>query len=173
MTKEELAALLDGNEYRREITKELELEARKSGLVVLFGASDDLLEVRGAIDDELSGGNCYFLTGTDICYSEDVDSEPNITMDWNSGDESTFWTFWTDIPCSAFMIYDEGEPYCEGIVIDLTYFKEKESENYVLALRELLDEQGSCYYRGDDLVFNTSNHFVLDFAKFKEKFKLI
>ena len=42
MTKEELAATLNGREYNHEITKEEEAEARENGLVVIFGASDDL-----------------------------------------------------------------------------------------------------------------------------------
>ena len=52
MTKEQLAELLNGNEYRDEMTKEQEQAAKENNLLVLFGASDDLLEMRGAIYDE-------------------------------------------------------------------------------------------------------------------------
>ena len=47
MTKEQLAELLNGNEYRDEMTKEQEQAAKQNNLLVLFGASDDLLEMRG------------------------------------------------------------------------------------------------------------------------------
>lgn len=53
MTKEQLAELLNGNEYRDEMTKEQEQAAKQNNLLVLFGASDDLLEMRGAIRDEV------------------------------------------------------------------------------------------------------------------------
>ena len=56
MTKEELAARLTGREYRDEITAAEEAEARAAGLVVVFGASDDLMEFEGAIRDEIG---CY------------------------------------------------------------------------------------------------------------------
>jgi hypothetical protein len=56
MDAKALAALLTGREYRQEITRAEEADAKAAGLVVAFGASDDLLEFRGAIDDEVG---CY------------------------------------------------------------------------------------------------------------------
>lgn len=53
MTKEGLAAKLNGRQYREEITNELEAEAKASGLLVIFGASDDLVEFRGGFCDEV------------------------------------------------------------------------------------------------------------------------
>ena len=56
MNAKELAAKLNGREYLREITDEEAKQAKASGLVVVYGASDDLIEFRGAIHDE---GDCY------------------------------------------------------------------------------------------------------------------
>ena len=56
MTKEELAALINGREYRDEVTPEIIQNAKENNLVIVFGASDDLMELRGAIDDEIG---CY------------------------------------------------------------------------------------------------------------------
>lgn len=53
LTKEELAARLDGRSYRNEITQEEEKLAKENRLVAIFGASDDLIELRGAINEEL------------------------------------------------------------------------------------------------------------------------
>lgn len=53
MNAKEFAAMLNGREYRREITKAEEKEAKAAGLIVAFGASDDNLELRGAVDDEI------------------------------------------------------------------------------------------------------------------------
>lgn len=55
MKKEELAQLLNGRQRRDEMTNEEHLQAEKDGLLVCFGASDDLLEFRGLIYDETSG----------------------------------------------------------------------------------------------------------------------
>lgn len=56
MTAAELAALLNGREYRKEMSRDEEQVAKAAGLVVVFGASDDLMELRGAISDEVG---CY------------------------------------------------------------------------------------------------------------------
>ena len=50
MTKEELAKMIDGSEYP--FTLWPEHEAAKHGLIVVYGASDDLMEFEGAIRDE-------------------------------------------------------------------------------------------------------------------------
>ncbi len=50
-TKEQLASRLTGREYGDEITEEEEAEAKASGLFVIFGASDDLCEIRLAVID--------------------------------------------------------------------------------------------------------------------------
>ena len=52
-TPEKFAKLLNGREYTNEITKYEESVAKHNNLVVAFGASDDLLEFRGAINDEV------------------------------------------------------------------------------------------------------------------------
>ncbi|HET8685200.1 MAG TPA: hypothetical protein VFM18_00895 [Methanosarcina sp.] len=64
MNSKELAALLNGRQYRAEITKDEECQATQNNLVVVFGASDDLMEFRGAIDDELGAweGTTAYLT---------------------------------------------------------------------------------------------------------------
>ena len=64
MTSKELAAQLDGNQYGNEITKEQEIIAAGNGLVVVFGYSDDNVELRGAIDDEVGAydGTTFHVT---------------------------------------------------------------------------------------------------------------
>ena len=52
LTKEELAARLDGIEYRNSIPRELLEAAKKNNLVIIHGASDDLVSFSGAITDE-------------------------------------------------------------------------------------------------------------------------
>ena len=62
MTKEQFAEMLNGKQYRSEMTSDDGELAKDNGLVVVFGASDDLMEFRGAIDDEIDcyvGGTAY------------------------------------------------------------------------------------------------------------------
>ena len=56
MTPQEFADLIDGREYPFDFNGREEIDAEQHGLVVVYGASDDLMELRGAIDDE---GDCY------------------------------------------------------------------------------------------------------------------
>ena len=57
MTKETLAAQLDGRQITLALNDEIESKARDNGLVIIFGVGDDLVELRGAIDEELNMGN--------------------------------------------------------------------------------------------------------------------
>lgn len=56
-TIEDLAKLLDGNEYRDELQNEYGINVydlcKQKGWVIAYGASDDLLEIEGVISDEL------------------------------------------------------------------------------------------------------------------------
>jgi hypothetical protein len=130
MTKDHLAALLDGQEYPLSMSRELEATAKANGLVVIYGASDDLMEFSGAIRDEIGAyeGTTAYLHSTDIlqphqgCECEYCGYKAlkkqcaEIKAVWHdNGDYS--WTFTTKIPHAEFDIVEEGEKYCRGIVI--------------------------------------------------------
>lgn len=125
MTKEELAGLINGREYRKELSGEECREARKSGLVVIFGASDDLCEFEGAASNEL---DCYdggefvlFEDGKVFDIEEEVEGKNkhvNIKAEWCKDGYS--WVISVEgIPFAPFDILEDGEKYCRGIVIDL------------------------------------------------------
>ncbi len=137
MEVNELAAILTGREYRLEISDSEEVLAKAAGLVVVFGASDDLMEFRGAISDELGAwnGTTARLSMAGLLKSwEEVDKEDEEAMEayfkaklsgfseieaqWDS--EGYSWTFRTDIPHATFEIVEDGEPYCRGIVFKLS-----------------------------------------------------
>lgn len=131
-TKESLAKLLNGNEYGDEISKEQEADAKASGLVIAFGYSDDNIELRGAISDEIG---CY--GGSDIKFDlqgalpefENLDEEEAeqyfrrkhgvrlITANWDTDGYS--WTYATDIPHSTFDVMEDGDKYCRAIVFSI------------------------------------------------------
>ncbi len=127
MTLKKFAKKLNGCEYGYpQFTKEELAIAKENGFIIVFGASDDLMEIRGAINDE---GDC-FDGGTlklDIADGKLVDSDTEESCDvvaiearWckDHDDEMNViqWTYATDVPHEKFMIYEDGEPYCQGIV---------------------------------------------------------
>jgi len=131
MTRDELAKYLDGREYINEIDTATEIRAKEAGLVVVFGASDDLMEFRGAIHDEIG---CYdsckaYLNNKGLIVNECDDEDcPHfdrlkkhaIVINGLWCDEPGIcWTFKTDIPHSTFEIMEDGEKFCRGIVFDL------------------------------------------------------
>lgn len=134
MTKEELAAEIDGNEYGSETTN-CEARAKAAGLVVVFGYSDDNVELRGAIDDEVgawNGTTLYFdkdgllqneCNEDDCPYHEKAKkTAKTIKVIWHdNGSESGgfAWTFETDIPHATFRITEDGDPFCKGIVFSI------------------------------------------------------
>jgi hypothetical protein len=135
MTREELAQKLNGREYRDELNPEEEQEAKNAGLVVVFGASDDLMELRGAIDDELGcyeGGTAYFdkngllenKCDDEDCpyFKEKVQQAKSIDAEWNDKGNPC-WTYKTYIPHLTFEITEDAELYCIGIVFSINDLK--------------------------------------------------
>lgn len=138
MNIQEFADKLNGREYGSEITREEAQQARELGFVVVYGASDDLMEFEGAIRDELGAGDGgYVWLNKDGIFQgceHDPDCECKYILNerakcrtieavWAEGDYS--WTYKTDIPHATFEIFDEGQPYCRGIVFEM---KELEGE---------------------------------------------
>lgn len=132
MNAQELAALLDGRPYRQETNADERNAARAAGLVIVFGGSDDLVEFRGSIDDELGayGGTTIYLTTAGLLKNEcDSDDCPyhkraertaaTIEAKWGSQAGAYSWIYETDIPHTTFDILDEGDKYCRGIVFAL------------------------------------------------------
>ena len=133
MTSKELAAMLDGNKYDDEITKEQEALAYDNGLVVVFGYSDDNVELCGAIDDEVGAydGTIFHVTRDGVlrtpdCYGYEEckyfevakRAASEIKAIWNDAGNPC-WEFETIIPHETFRIYDYGELFCVGIVFRL------------------------------------------------------
>lgn len=132
-TVNEIAEMLAGAKYRDPVSKTVAELAKMSGIVIVYGQSDDLMEFEGAIYDEVGAYN-----GTtakvdakglipDRESIEDDDElrdyfarEPNgkaIEAVWDADGYS--WVYRTDIPHVTFEVTDDGEPYCRGIVFAL------------------------------------------------------
>jgi len=138
MNKEQLAETLNGRYYGDEITKEEQQQAKENGLVVVFGASDDLMEFRGALYDEYScydGGSVLFTSGGQEVDEDDLEVLKKYEVDksfnkieavWGEGydtgdgDEPCSWQYKTDIPHSTFRVIEDNELYCVGIVFHIS-----------------------------------------------------
>lgn len=130
MIEKDIAEMLDGLEYAEEIRPDIIEYAKKNGAIIVFGASDDLMEFRGAINDEAScygGGAVYFDRSGELrslCDSEDCpyfalvrDKASKIEAIWDS--EGYSWTYKTAIPHETFDVLEDGEKYCRGIVFSV------------------------------------------------------
>lgn len=134
MNIKEFANRLDGREYGNEVTSEERAFARKNNWLIVTGASDDLVELDGVINDELGAcdGGSWLLDSEGILSPfEDVESAEaaeewlrlkekahKLEAFWKN--ESPPWSFkWHGPqPVAEFMIMDEHEPFCRGLIID-------------------------------------------------------
>lgn len=132
MTMKEFAEMLSGREYGMEITKAEERQAADAGLLVLYGYSDDNVEIAGAYNDEVGAYNSatVHLTKTGVlqepdCGQEDCpyyatarDATKSVQAVWHDKG-GPCWTFETDIPHETFNIYEDGDLFCVGIVLSV------------------------------------------------------
>lgn len=137
MTKEELAAIITGRHEGNELTLTEESQADQNGLVVIFGYSDDNVELRGAVEDEFGaydGTTLYFnregllrneCDDNDCPYFEKakqgaktIEAKPDY-----SGNGEYMWTYETTIPHACFDVLEADEigegKFCRGIVFSM------------------------------------------------------
>lgn len=133
LSKELLAGLLTGREYGKEMLKEEEMQAKAAGLIVIFGASDDLMEFRGFVDYERRAPTIALIDSKGLLpFREDIEHDDEALKDYFARaplvravdalwakEEGYSWTYRTVVPHATFEIVDGGEPYCRGIVIDV------------------------------------------------------
>lgn len=119
-TAKDYAALLNGRVYREELSREEEIEARHDRVLIIFGASDDLLELRGIADDELGawGGRKLGLHFDEDSHTWKPVKGNLINAIWSPEDRDCSWLISTEIPCHEFNIMEDDEVYCVGIAID-------------------------------------------------------
>jgi hypothetical protein len=133
MNAKELADKLHCVEYGK-ISHTLCDEAKENGLVIVYGASDDLMEFRGAVDDELDcyGGGTAYLNKDGLI--ENRCSDPDcpyfhehqkngvpIAAVWGDKPGTVPWSYRTPIqlPHETFSIMEDDVVYCQGIVFAL------------------------------------------------------
>lgn len=132
---------LDRCQYSKEITAEQEAFAKANGLVVVFGYSDDGVELRGAIDEEIGAydGTTVRITPLGLLPAWDsfhgsTDDEAEyaryfakraagvatIDAQFSPEDRPGYtWGFATSIPHLLFLVMEGEEVFGEGIVFHM------------------------------------------------------
>lgn len=135
---QELAAKLDMSEYPIRPSAEITDFAKANGLVIVYGASDDLIEFDGAFRDEgyvIDGGTVRVdAEGLLPANADDLDTDEERARYYYRGGKAKSiealwcdevngggftWAYRTDIPHATFEVMDGDEPYCRGIVFAL------------------------------------------------------
>lgn len=126
LTRDEAAARINGREYLQEITKGLAAEMKASGLVAIFGSSDDLLEFAGAISEEVGAysGALVHISPKGNVIPDDSDIPESVGSIWVEATRSpngieASWLITSEAAGSPFDIMEDGELFCRGLVIDL------------------------------------------------------
>ena len=136
MTPKQAAKAMDCQEYGDEGNDVLWDKLKASGLVAVFGASDDLMEFRGAIHDEIGayGSSKAYVTKAGLIQLECQDDRcPHelrrmkwakehasaIEAIWSPDDMDCSWLMRTTLPHEPFDIMEDGELYCRGLVFSL------------------------------------------------------
>ncbi|NID15012.1 hypothetical protein [Luteibacter yeojuensis] len=134
--RDAIAAAITGAEYPFRLSAGMRDRAKAAGVVIVYGASDDLMEFDGAYRGELDAyeGTTAYVDKEgvlDRAALEDDDDQAiaayvtrkraarEIEALWDPGDGYS-WTYKTDIPHATFEVIDtDGEKYCRGIVFNL------------------------------------------------------
>lgn len=139
---QEMADQLNGSEYGFTLSALQQQFAKERGLIVVYGASDDLIEFDGAFRDEgyvIDGGTVLVdAEGLLPANSDDLDTDEEIARyHYRKGKAKTIealwcdevngggfdWAYRTDIPHATFEVMDGDEPYCRGIVLAMADLK--------------------------------------------------
>lgn len=129
----EAAAALNDNQYGDEGSLNLFAKMKAAGLVAVFGASDDLMEFRGAIDDEVGAynGATALVDHEGLLPERDgIDDDDELERFFTRkkvavpirakfSDEGFTFTYETKIPHETFIIRENDDTYCRGIVFAL------------------------------------------------------
>lgn len=129
MTRDEAATYLNGREYRDEVDFDFSKKLKASGLIAVYGASDDIMCMDGVESDEFYGpvklnrlGALRSVCDDDCPYFEKLALHyPTVIPIWHDNVGQPAWTYkidFSDIPYSIFEIIEDDEVYCVGIVID-------------------------------------------------------
>ena len=132
-----MAKRLHGREYRREMNAGDKADAQTYGLLVVYGASDDLTEFEGAYSDEEGANNgaehVFTVVNGKLQIVRERDDEHELEREgwvrpkqalvvnaqWCPDHFAGSWLITSDAPFAEFDIMEDEQLYCRGAVIDV------------------------------------------------------
>lgn len=128
MTIEEFAEGLNACAISDEIPYFMILEAQRQHYLIIYGVSDDLIEVEGACYEEFDAfrPTTLYITSNHVYSSEEAhpaEAKPiHVEFSPPTQQQPSMWKFKTDIPHATFDITRDNELFCRGLVIDQMNF---------------------------------------------------
>lgn len=135
MDTKQIAAALNNISYPVRIDRSLLDAAKASGVVIVYGASDDIMRFDGAITDEIgcyNGGSALVDAEGLLPERESIDDDAEleaffnrkrkaqiIEAVWCDESDNYPWTYQTEIPHETFEVIEDDDKYCRGIVFAL------------------------------------------------------
>ena len=126
---EQFAKILSMRDFSEGLSDVETACAKRNGLVVVTGYSDDVIELEGAIfaeGDCFEGGKFHLKRIKGKWKLErGAGKKNNISALWHAKDaftddgDSIPWTYRTDIPHAKFIAANGGDPFSEGLVFDV------------------------------------------------------
>jgi hypothetical protein len=154
MTVKEWAKKISGFEYPADELDNLNKEMAADGIIIAYGASDDLLEFRGVIYDGVGAWEGVEVRissrgkGTAFIFDEEENQDSakfnrkeiaamqKVKAIWSpkcrdvedNGSDEVFasWLIETEIPHEAFDIMEDGGLFCRGVVFHVDNVKATE-----------------------------------------------
>lgn len=128
ITLDEALAELSNSTYGNEGSRELFKKMKEARLVAIYGYSDDIMMLSGAIDDEAYSVSFYNKNGMVVNDCDCGDDCPNFNTDGVAKIKAIFckdvtFNFKTDIPVGRFTVMEDGEIYGYGGVFSLDNLK--------------------------------------------------
>lgn len=128
----EWAQKLNGREYAEEVSREEKKQAAANGVIIIYGASDNILVFNGVIDEKISAiEGCEIKLTPDVSIfdpeknketfkynSDQIKRFPVIKAIWCPEEISASWLITTTLPYETFDIMEDREIFCRGIVLD-------------------------------------------------------
>lgn len=137
MKLKDFAKMLNGREYAYPQFSEKEIMiAKENRIVIIYGVSDDLMDIDGAITDETDvwrGGTVhiqipYYVAGQMIgggvvAGNNGQNNVLRVDAKWcedkTDGGNTIPWSYYTSVPHEEFDILEDGEVYCRAIVFKI------------------------------------------------------
>lgn len=117
-----LAKKIDGSQYYFDPSAIIQSQAKRDGIVIVFGVSDDLLELRGALHGEydcFDGGMFYIEPAQKTVARVPISNSTALEAIWSDADTDPDWSYRIDVPHVSFNIFEEEHLYCRGILFYL------------------------------------------------------